>query len=413
MEHVYSSIDIGSDTIKLVVCELYKNHLNLLAATNTPAKGIKRGLIVDPKLAKEAIKNAFDEVEDMLGIRINKVIASVPNYFAEYTIINGQIEIADNIVTNKDIVEAYKEGIRKSIQPNMEFVNIVPIDFKLNGKTIMKDPKGFPGQTLEARAMMITTPKKNVYSVVSLLESMNIEVVDISTSAIGDLYSFKNKTIDSSVGAMVNIGAGTTCISIYNRGIPINTSVINVGGLDIDKDLAYAYKVSTPDAKKIKEKFALAYQKNADVHNVYEVTNFEKKKIKINQLEVSKIVNTSLNKILEKIKEEISDLTNNEVKYIIITGGISNLEEIEYLFHRTLGAKVNIGKIKLLGARNNKYSTAIGNIIYFIETLKLKGQEYTMISRDDMEVLSTPNKHLVSTSEDTMLGKVFGYFFGE
>ena len=60
MEHVYSSIDIGSDTIKLVVCELYKNHLNLLAATSTPAKGIKRGLIVDPKLAKEAIKNAFD-----------------------------------------------------------------------------------------------------------------------------------------------------------------------------------------------------------------------------------------------------------------------------------------------------------------------------------------------------------------
>ena len=413
MEHIYSSIDIGSDTIKLVVCQLYKEHLNLLAATSVPAEGIKRGLITEPKSAQASIKKAFDDVQDMLGIQIKKVIASVPNYFAEYTLINGQTAIADNIVTNKDIVAAYKDGIRKNISVNMEFVNIVPIDFKINKKTIMKDTKGFPGQTLEARAMMVTTPKKNVYSVVSLLESMGIEVVDISTSTISDVYSFKNKVIDSSVGALVNIGAGTSTVSIYNRGIPINTSVINQGGLDIDKDLAYAYKISTPEARKIKEQFALAYPKNADVHNVYEVTNFEKKKIKINQLEVSKIVNTSLNKIIERIKEEINELTNNEVKYIIITGGISNLEDIEYLFHRTLGAKVNIGKIKLLGARNNKYSTAIGNIIYFIESLKLKGQEYTMISLDDIDVLTTPNKHLVSTSEDTMLGKVFGYFFGE
>ena len=87
MEHVYASIDLGSDSIKLVVCELYQNHLNLLAATSIPSRGIKKGLIVDPELAKKSILLAFKQVEDMLGIKIKKVIACIPNHMAEYKII--------------------------------------------------------------------------------------------------------------------------------------------------------------------------------------------------------------------------------------------------------------------------------------------------------------------------------------
>ena len=63
MEHVYASIDIGSDSIKLVVCDLYQNHLNLLAATSIPSKGIKKGLIVNPELVKKSILLAFKDVE--------------------------------------------------------------------------------------------------------------------------------------------------------------------------------------------------------------------------------------------------------------------------------------------------------------------------------------------------------------
>ncbi len=410
MEHIYSSIDIGSDTIKLVVCSYNNNHLNLLSAVNTPAKGIKRGLIVNPRLASECIKNAFDETEQMLGIRINKVIASVPSYFADYTVINGSTKV-DEVVTNKNIVDTFKMGIKKEILPDREFVNVVPMNFVLDGSTVLKDPKGKRASNLEARAIMVTSPKKNVYSVVSILENLGIEIVDISTSSIGDVYSFKNDKILSNAGIMVNIGAQTTTISLYNKGVPLLAKVINVGGIDIDKEIAYTYKVSMDEAKKIKEKFALAYYKNADVNNVYEVHNFEKKKLKIIQPDVSKIVNSKLEEILENVKEEINSLTNKLLGYIIITGGVSNLEDIEYLVQKVFIRNVSIGQIKLIGARNNKYSTAIGNIMYFIETLKLKGRDYTMVSRNDMEILKEPD--MVKNEKDTMIDKVFGYFFGE
>ena len=74
MKHIYTSLDIGTDTIKIVVCELYQNKLNLLAASSYKAEGIKKGLITDPELATKCIKGAFSEVEEMLGIKIKKVI---------------------------------------------------------------------------------------------------------------------------------------------------------------------------------------------------------------------------------------------------------------------------------------------------------------------------------------------------
>ena len=113
MEHVYSSIDIGTDTIKIVVCELYKNHLNLLAAISSPAKGIKKGLIVEPNEARESIKKAFDEVEEMLGIKIKKVVASVPSYQSEYKIIKGETKVAGDIISSTDMINSYREVLRE------------------------------------------------------------------------------------------------------------------------------------------------------------------------------------------------------------------------------------------------------------------------------------------------------------
>ena len=410
MEHVYASIDLGSDSIKLVVCDLYQNHLNLLAATSMPSRGIKKGLITEPELAKKSIQLAFKQVEDMLGIRIKKVIANIPNHMAEYKIIKGECDISGDLITSRDMMNSYKAGIRSNLMPNEEFVTVVPIDFKINGKTVMKDPKGFPGKKLMGRAMMVTTPKKNVYSVASIIESLGIEIVDISVGSIGDINCFRNGDLDKSISAVINVGSDITTVSLYNKSIPVSTKIIGAGGRDIDRDLAYMYKIDVEEARKLKENFALAYKRNADVHDIYETVNMDNVKIKINQQAASEVVMSRINEILTLAKNELEDLTNKPIQYIIVTGGTSNMLDFEYCVHDTLPSVASKAKVKLIGVRNNKYSTAIGNIIYFLNTLKLKGMDYSMLSEDDMDELSSPREN---TNDDTMLGKVFGYFFGE
>lgn len=415
MKHIFSSIDIGSDTVKIVVCELYNNKLHLLAASSVKSKGIKKGLITNVNDATVSIKKAFNEVESMLGIKIKKVIASVPSYFAEFTKISGEVKITDEdgIVSSDDVVNLFQVAMKDRLKQHQEMVTIMPIDFKLDDTEGISVPIGLVGRNLKTRAILASVPRKNIYSVVSILDSIGIEVVDVMLGSIGDIYSYKTKELESKVGAVINIGSETTTVSLYNKGIVVKNSVIGLGGKSIDNDIAYMYKIDLKEATKIKEKFALAHKKHASTSDFYEVESATGENIKISQYEVSEIVESRIEEILELGKKEINILTNREVEYIIITGGVSNMAHIEYVADEIFNKKAIIGNIRLVGLRNNIYSTAFGNIIYFINKLKLKGKSYTMVGSSDMEDLSSVRKNTTNTSNETMLERVFGYFFGE
>lgn len=410
MKHIYSSIDISTDTIKLIVCELYNNRLNLLAASSVKSKGIKKGLIVDPNEATISIRQAFDEVESMLGVKINQVITTVPSYFTEYNVIKGQIEITneDNMVTGDDIVNVLDKAMDSKKEVNRAMVNILPIDFIVDDNERVKDPKGLTGRILSTRAVMATVPIKNIYSVVGLLNNMGIEVADISLGSVGDIYAFKNKELDGKIGCVINIGHETTTISLYNKGVPVKSSIICMGSKNVTNDLAYMYKIDVAEANKVKEKFTLAHKKHANVNDFYGVTLPEYNEIlKINQYEASEIVMARINEILELANKEIKTLTSHEIEYIILTGGISNMAHFEYCLEDNFGSLATIGEIKTMGIRNNKYSSALGNIIYFINKLRLKGIDTTMVGAKASEQISTPHKGNTNVS---ILGKVFGYF---
>lgn len=419
MKHVYSSIDIGSSSIKVVVCELYQNKLNLLAATAVPSNGIKKGLIVDIDLARKSLKKAIDEIESMLGIRIGQVLVSVPSYYANFNLVTSSIGIEPTVdgdeseIESSDISVLLKRASYAKRHPNEELVTTIPIDFKIDNKTIVKSPLGMPASKLEVRGISVTVPKKNVYSVITLIEETGLKIKDISIGGIGDMFAFKNKDIDSKVGVVVNIGSETTTVSLYNKGIIVKSSVIGLGGKNIDNDLSYIYKLNSDVAVNVKEKFALAHKRFANSGETYEVANNVKEVIKINQLEASEIVMARLEEILGMARKEINALTNREIDYILVTGGLSNMSNFAGMVSTILGKKAIVGNMKLIGVRNNSYSSSVGNIVYYISKLKLLGIRDTMISEDDTDELATAYRDDTNISNESMLGKVFGYFFNE
>ena len=412
MKQVYTSIDIGSDSVKIVVAELFNNKINLLAASSIKSNGIKKGLITDAEKASESIKKAITSVEEMLGIKIKKVITSIPSYYTEFEMIKGSIELEKEVPIDGDKVsELLTEAIKTSKINDKVMVTTLPIDFMVDEKSNIKDPKGMIGNTFATRAIMVHTAKKNLLSVIKILESLDLEVVDVSLNSIGDMYAVRDKEIKEKIGALINIGHETTTVSLYNKGIIVKSSVIGMGGRNIDRDISYIYKVNEKDASKIKEKFALAHKKYASVNDYYEIKNEAGEQIQINQFEVSEVVMARLEEMLVTARKEINMLTKHDVDYILITGGTSSMANFDLVAKEVLGNDTKIGEIKLVGLRHNKYSSAIGNIVYFISKLKLKGKNYSMINKDDSQILSTSKKSLIS--ENSMLGKVFGCFFDD
>ena len=106
MKKIYAGIDIGSDTIKMVVCELYKNKYNVLAASSVKANGVK-GLIVNAEEVTESLKACLKEIEEMLGVKVDKVVAIVPSYFANFMLVEGYTTVyPEREVKGVDIVRA-------------------------------------------------------------------------------------------------------------------------------------------------------------------------------------------------------------------------------------------------------------------------------------------------------------------
>ena len=113
MKKIYTSIDIGSDTIKFVVGEYFKEKVNILYAHEEKAKGIRKGLIVDPNLAINAIKDGIKVVNNYLGINIKKVVVGVPDYNAKFMFVTGSTNIIDEdeLITTEDINKVIKESV--------------------------------------------------------------------------------------------------------------------------------------------------------------------------------------------------------------------------------------------------------------------------------------------------------------
>ena len=410
MKHIYSSIEFGSDTIKIVVCELYKNKLNLLAAVSSPTRGIKHGLVNDLILAKESIKEAFNQIEKMLGIKVERVIANIPSYFNDFSLVTGELQLENaRVIAPVEVASVISDVLKSVKDVNREIVAVLPIDFKVD-KNIVPDPKGITGKLLEVRAIMVTTTKKNVYSVVGILESLGIEVVDISTTSVGDMFAYKVDDIKDKSGIVVDIGSEETTVSLFNKGIIVKNSVIQMGGKNIDGDIAYVYKLSMEEAKKIKEKIGVAHKSYANSSEVFEIVNKLGELVPINQVELSEIMYARLEQMLDLVKKETNSLANRQIDYIILTGGSSNIPYIDKVTQSIMNTPTIVGQINLLGLRNNKYSVCLGNIMYFIRKLKIKGKNYTMISSEDSDTISSPRKNNIN---ETNIFRAFMSFFDE
>ena len=155
MRHIYTSIDLGSDTVKALTCELYNGKLNLLTSSTVKSAGIRKGVIVDFDLALASVSKAIGELENDLGIRINKVIVNVPSYFSDFNVVRGKVSI-EKVVTGADIVKVLQNGVKG----NICFENI---KIHLLGSIEQKDCKSqdFGNQQIDAPAEQTAQQRKN------------------------------------------------------------------------------------------------------------------------------------------------------------------------------------------------------------------------------------------------------------
>lgn len=410
MRNIYTGIDIGSDNIKVVVAEYVNDKFQVLASTSVKSVGIKKGIVVDHNMAIDSLKLAVDEIEKNLGIKIDKAIVTVPSNDRRISVVESSIPIENAVINGEDIVNVLQEATMNKILDGEELISIIPIMFNLGNEKFTKDPKGASSSMLGVKALLATAPKKQIYDFLSIFSAANIEVVDISFNCIGDYYEARSKDTDELIGAIINVGHDKTDVSIFNKGILIKDSIINLGSRNIDKDISYVYGTDINTSRELKEKFALCSRRYADINETIEFNNDNGDKISINQYEITEVVEARVIELLKLAKKEINDLTKRKISYIIVTGGITELMGFSYVVENILGINSSTLNISTMGIRNNKYSSCIGIIKYYHDKMKLREKNISLIDDTKIEQIEKNKQSMLDISDDTFISKIFGYF---
>ena len=324
-------------------------------------------------------------------------------------IVVGNSNVIDyNEITGVDVSNVLLSAIKKYDFTNDELVTAMPINFTIDDKKSVLDPKGMKGSVLETKVVISTVPKEPLYRILEVLKLSGVEAVDIAFTSVGDYYSIKNRKYDELVGAIINIGEESTNISVFNKGIQIKNSTLLVGSSNVDKDLTYVFKSKLRESRKIKETFAVADSSYADINDVYTFSIDKDTTKTVNQVNVSKVVEARIQEILKLAKNEIKNLTNREIRYIIITGGLTEMSAFSYLVEQEFGFVAKIWNITTMGIRHNKYSSCYGILKYFDDKLALRGKKYNMFSKDDISAMLSIES---SIPKENIINRVFGHFF--
>ena len=410
MRNIYSGIDIGSDTIKVVTGEYINGKFNVLASVSTPSNGVRRGMIVDSVLATESLKSAIKDVENILGMTIKKAIVTVPSYERNLNVVESKIPVLGEVVTGYDVSKALEETITGKVKEDEEVVSIVPIMFTIDGMVHTQDPNGSKADNLSVKALLATAPKKQIFDVLNVVNNAKIEVIDITFGCIGDYYEVKDSETDRSIGAVINIGNDKTEISLFNKGILIKSSIINLGSKNVDKDISYVYESDMSTSRELKEHFACASRRYADDKETVDIVIGDGSTVEINQVNISEVVEARLEELLNLAKKEINNLTKRQISYIIVTGGVTEMMGFNSVVENTLGLNGRVHNATTPGIRDNKYTSATGICKYFHDKMSLREREVSFVDDEDINQMMINKKSMIELTDNTIISRIYGYF---
>ena len=322
-------IDIGTHTTKVVVIGHDKetNSPCLLATGSSETQGMRLGYITNIDQVAESIKRAVKQAEGVLGFKIRKACISIGGISLSSSVSSGTVIIsrADQEITQLDISKALASSEESLETVNKKIIHIIPIVYKLDGKDIYGRPEGMHGIKLEVKTLFITCLKQNIEDLITALGLANIEVIDIIASPVALSTIILNTKQKTAGCALVDIGAETVSISVFENNLLISLQIFSIGSMDITKDVALGFKIALEEAESVKLGSVLG-------------GDYPKKK-------VDEIIEARLGDIFELVENHLKRIKRNELlpAGIVITGGGANISKIEEIAKKQLNLPAKVG----------------------------------------------------------------------
>ena len=343
------SLDIGSNKIKAAVAEVYNGQdLSILGISQVPSAGVKKGQIVDIESNARAIDTCLNELERLSGVEILSALLGFSG--TSVAALNNHAVVAvsnPNYEINQDDKERVLQSARSiALPPDKNIIQTIERQYIVDGFDGVKDPVGMVGSRLEAEVTIVIAATAAIQNIQRSAARINLHINQVVYNPLLAAEAVLSPTEKEMGVILLDIGAGTTEISVFQEGSLSYTAVIPVGDEYITKDLAIVLRTSMEEAARIKETSGVAAPAMASDEVTVSVKNLQGKDGKqVSQQMIAEIINARLLEIMEMVYEELQQFGDWDKipGGIVVTGGGAELNGLCEFMELTFNVPVRLG----------------------------------------------------------------------
>jgi len=372
MKNLFCGLDIGSAKIKfLIVKRKQKGNLELILKGEEESQGIKKGTIVNPRrianilqvISKRVVRDTKKEIPPAFVNLGGSQVFAIPT--------RGLVSVsrADQKISEEDVERVLKAAQAINLGANKEILDILPTQYIIDSQEEVQDPVGLKGLRLEVEALILAGFSSYFENLKKAFLNSEIEVLDFIPSPLA-LSKSVLKERERNIGVcLLNIGAETTEISIFEDGKLIHFFAIPIGSLSITNKIAIFLKTDFEIAERIKIELGSCFAKGKR-----ERIEIEGENLRFTKSSLSREIREGYSKIFDQVKKELKKISKDKKLPggIVLTGGGAKMKGLVELAKQKFKLNSRIGKPRgILGLEEDpSFSLCAGLILAGIEQQK-------------------------------------------
>jgi len=260
-DHIITGIDVGTFHVKVAIARLPRNggpnaKPEIIGTGLAESRGLRSGYIMHDADVARSIKSAVVQAEKAAGLTVKRAHIAIGSIGLEEIYSHGEIipSRADSEVTTADVDKLMRDSEERILDriPNRRILHGIPLRYSIDGNDVLGRPQGLKGTKLEVDSLFITTYEQHVSDLIKTIEGLGIYVEDVIASPLAASFVLLSKAQKRAGCVLVNVGAETTSIVVFEESTPISVKIFPVGSSDITNDLALGLRIPLEDAEKIK-----------------------------------------------------------------------------------------------------------------------------------------------------------------
>ncbi len=371
-DDVIVGLDIGTTKICAVIGERTSEGIDVVGVGISPSLGLRKGMVVNIEQTVRSIRKAVEDAEVMSGHEIKSVYTGIAGTHIMGFNSHGVIAIKGGEVTQKDIERVIDAAKAVAIPLDKELIHVIPQEFIVDDQRGITDPLGMAGVRLEVKVYIVTGAVTSVQNIIRSCHRAGLDLNDIVLESLASSHAVLTKDEREIGVALVDIGGGTTDLSVFYNDTIKHIKTIPLGGGNLTNDIAFGLRTSINNAEQIKKKHGCALAELVQGDEVVEVPGIGGREAKrLSRRILAEICEPRVEEILSLVDQELisSGYKNVLGAGVVLTGGGAMLDGIIDLAEQIFGLPVRIGIPQGVGGLKEeisdpKFSTAVGLLLY-------------------------------------------------